>query len=114
MTNRDITDALGLPNQWNDLETQEKLTALANVANTTNGLTNELSIGVFGGNFPPDLRDYAMYLIHDSNRDIGNLRNWITRGETNTATWRSMYNCLHWIQHIEVLLELYELREGGW
>jgi len=107
----DITDALGLPYQWNDLETQEKLTALANVADATNSLTNELAMEIYGGDFPPDLRDYALYLVHDGNRDIGNLRNWVGRGETNSATWRTMYNCLHWIQHIKVLLELLELKE---
>ena len=101
---------LKLPSQWNDKETEERLEALGNIADSTNRLTNQLSTLRFGDRFPDDLKDYALYLIHDGNRDIGNLRNYVGRGLTDTATWRAMYNCLHWIKHIEVLLELLQAR----
>ena len=101
---------LKLPYQLIYKETEESLEAFRKIAQTTVYRGKTLSELYHSGIFPDDLKDYARYLIHDSSRDVGNLRNYIGRGLTDTFTWRSMYRCLQWIQHLDVLLELVDLR----
>ena len=99
-----------LPSRSKDMEDEEYLESLRKLVQTTEDRRNTLSGLYFSGTFPDDLKDYARYLMHDSSRDAGNLHNYIGRGLTDTATWRSMYNCLQWIQHLDILLELVDLR----
>lgn len=103
-------DILKLPYRHKDMETEEYLEALRQLAQTTVDRGNTLSGLYFSGTFPDDLKDYARYLMHDSSRDVNNLRYYISKSLTDTTTWRSMYNCIQWIQHLDVLLELVELR----
>jgi hypothetical protein len=101
---------LKLPYQWKDKETKERLEALLSIAKTTDTRRTKLSELVYSGIFPADLKDYAQYLIHDAGNSSCNLGNYVRRELTDTATWRMMYQCLHWIQHIDVLIELADLR----
>lgn len=103
-------DLLKLPSRSKDMESEEYLEALRHLAQTTVDKGNTLSRLYHSGTFPADLKNYATYLMHDSSRDIGNLRFYISKGLTDTSTWRAMYNCLHWIQHIDVLIELIQAR----
>lgn len=106
-----MPNPLGLPSQWNSLEDQERLTALTNVVKTTNDLAQELADLRWGDvDFPDDLGDYATFLIHDTRSDTLLLSFYVEKGELDSRTWRKMYDCLHWIRHLQVLLELLELR----
>lgn len=108
-----MPDVLGLPNQWSDLETQERLTALTNLGKTTDDLAQELADQRWGDvDFPDDLRDYALFLVHDTRNDTLLLDCYVTKGQLDSRTWRKMYDCLHWIQHLRILLELLELRSN--
>ncbi len=107
-----MTNVFDLPNQFNDLEKQEQLDALANVANTAEAKIKELSPLRFSANYPADLMDYTNYLCHDTNRGISNLRYHIKKGDIDNAIWRAMYQCLHWIQQLDILLELLAYRSN--
>ena len=103
-------DILKLPYQHKDMEDEEYLESLRQLAQTTVDKSKALSDLYFSGIFPDDLKNYATYLMHDSSRDVGNLRFYISKSLTDATTWRAMYNCIQWIQHLDVLLELVELR----
>lgn len=105
-----IDELSTLPYRRKAMEDEEYLEALRQLAQTTVDRGNTLSDLYFSGTFPDDLKDYARYLIHDSCRTVGNLRYYISKSLTDTTTWRTMYRCLEWIQHIDVLLELIEYR----
>ena len=103
-------DHLTLPSRSKDMEDEEYLEALRHLAQTTIDKQKALSELYHSGTFPDDLKDYARYLMHDSSSSVGNLRFYVSKRLTDQTTWRSMYRCLQWIQHIDVLLELVELR----
>ena len=105
-------DIMKLPYQRKDMEDEEYLAALDRLADTTQDRRNALSSIYHSGTFPADLKDYARYLVHDSGGAISNLRYYIDERDTASQSWRAMYRCLQWIQHIDVLIELVDLRSN--
>jgi hypothetical protein len=104
------SDIMKLPYQWKDMEDKEYLESLRQLAQTVIDRSNTLSDLYFSGTFPADLKDYAVYLMHDSNGSAANLRYYISKNLTDATTWQTMYRCLQWIQHLDVLIELVDLR----
>lgn len=101
---------MNLPNQHKGMEDEEYLTALDRLADTTQARRDELLNLYNSGIFPDDLKDYARFLIHDSSGAVSNLQYYVEKGLTESTTWRAMYRCLEWIQHIDVLTELVNYR----
>ncbi len=99
-----------LPYKIRDMESKEYFESLHNVAKTTDARRNALSDLYFSGIFPDDLKDYAQFLIHDAGNSSCNLDFYAREKSRDHTTWRSMYQCLQWIQHIDVLIELVDLR----
>ena len=105
-------DILKLPYQRKNMEDEEYLTALDRLVDTTKARRDALVKLYYSSSFPDDLKDYTQYLVHDSGGAISNLLYSIHRKRTDQTTWRGMYRCLEWIQHIDVLIELVELRSN--
>lgn len=95
-----------IPSNWLKIEKQEQLEYLSNIVDTATSIRTKLDkLKYERKDYPKSLNDYTKYLMHDSARDIGNLVNYIGKQEINSGTWRMMYACLHWIMHIQILIE---------